>query len=184
MSSNQQKGPQFVRYFQPVIAALVELGGSGRPEEVEESIAENLGLSEEERNEQTPSGQSRLSTRVNWARFYLVKAGLIDSSTRGVWSLTEKGRNTSLTFEQALELFYQIHKPFTVGRKKAKAEKIIVEDEAWIGAHATILAGVHIGRCAIVGAGAVVTEDVPPYTIVAGVPARVIRKLEEDQSNL
>lgn len=128
MNSNQQKGPQFVRYFQPVIDALISLGGSGRPEEVEEVIAEQLGLSEEERNEQIPSGQSRFSNKVNWARFYLVKAGLIDSSTRGVWSLTEKGRSTSLNAEQALDLFNQIHKPFVKGRKKASSVKI-VEDE-------------------------------------------------------
>lgn len=128
MSSNQQKGPQFVRYFQPVIDALIKLGGSGRPEEVEEAIAEQLGLNEEERNEQIPSGQSRFSNKVNWARFYLVKAGLIDSSTRGVWSLTEKGRSTSLNGEQALDLFNQIHKPFVKGRKKANSVKI-VEDE-------------------------------------------------------
>jgi restriction system protein len=128
MSSNQQKGPQFVRYFQPVIDALIELGGSGRPEEVEEAVANHLGLSEEERNEQIPSGQSRFSNKVNWARFYLVKAGLIDSSTRGVWSLTEKGRTTSLTAEQALNVFNQIHKPFTAARKKSKIEKV-TEDE-------------------------------------------------------
>lgn len=128
MISNQQKGPQFVRYFQPVIDALIKLGGSGRPEEVEEAIAEQLALSEEERNEQIPSGQSRFSNKVNWARFYLVKAGLIDSSTRGVWSLTEKGRSTSLNGEQALDLFNQIHKPFVKGRKKASSVKI-VEDE-------------------------------------------------------
>jgi len=130
MSANQQKGPQFVRYFQPVINALIELGGSGRPEEVEEVVANQLGISEKERNEQIPSGQSRYSNKVNWARFYLVKAGLIDSSTRGVWSLTEKGRTTSLSEQQALELFNQIHKPFAAGRKKSKVEKVVeVEDE-------------------------------------------------------
>jgi restriction system protein len=128
MSSNQQKGPQFIRFFQPVINALIELGGSGRPEEVEELIAEKLGLSEEERNEQIPSGQSRFSNKVNWARFYLAKAGLIDSSTRGVWSLTEKGRNTSLTPEQALGLFGQIHRPFVAERKKSKTEKVTEEE--------------------------------------------------------
>jgi len=129
MSANQpQKGPQFVRYFQPVINALIALGGSGRPEEVEEAVGDQLGLTEEERNEQIPSGQSRFSNKVNWARFYLVKAGLIDSSTRGVWSLTERGRTTSLTPEQALDLFNQIHKPFVKDRKKSKAEKTS-EDE-------------------------------------------------------
>jgi len=128
MSSNQQKGPQFVRYFQPVINALIELGGSGRPEEVEEVIVEQLKLSEEERNEQIPSGQSRFSNKVNWARFYLAKAGLIDSSTRGVWNLTEKGRLASLNAEQALALFNQVHKPFVTERKKSKIEKTTEED--------------------------------------------------------
>ena len=94
MNAQTVKGPQFVRYFQPVLDALVELGGSGRPEEVEDVIAEQSDISESERNEQIPSGQSRFSNKVNWARFYLARAGLIDSSTRGVWNLTEKGRVT------------------------------------------------------------------------------------------
>lgn len=52
---------------------------------------------------------------------------------------------------------------------------IIVDDDVWIGYRATILSGVHIGQGAIVAAGAVVTKDVPPYAIVGGVPAKVIR---------
>lgn len=51
---------------------------------------------------------------------------------------------------------------------------VTIEKEAWIGAHVTILKGVRIGRGAIVGAGSVVTKDVPESTIVAGVPARQI----------
>jgi restriction system protein len=106
------------------------LGGSGRPEEVEEVIADQFGLKEEDRNEQIPSGQSRFSNKVNWARFYLARAGLIDSSTRGVWSLTEKGRTTNLNPEQALNLFNQIHKQFSTERKKPKVEKATEEDSA------------------------------------------------------
>lgn len=55
--------------------------------------------------------------------------------------------------------------------------KIVVEDDAWIGAHATILPGVRIGRGAVIGAGAVVTREVPDNSIAAGVPARVIRSI-------
>ena len=128
MSSTQQKGPQFIRYFQPVISALIELGGSGRPGEVEDVITEQLGLSEKDKNEQIPSGQSRFSNKVNWARFYLAKAGLIDSSTRGVWSLTEKGRTAILAPAEAFDLFNQIHKQFTIERRKSKVEKVIEED--------------------------------------------------------
>lgn len=55
--------------------------------------------------------------------------------------------------------------------------KIIVEDEVWIGASVTILHNVTIGRCSVIGAGSVVTKDVEPYSIYAGVPARKIRNL-------
>ena len=52
---------------------------------------------------------------------------------------------------------------------------IIVDDDVWIGQGAIILSGVHIGQGAVVAAGSVVTKDVPPYAIVGGVPAKVIR---------
>lgn len=54
-------------------------------------------------------------------------------------------------------------------------EKCVLEDDVWVGARVTILQGVRIGRGSIVATGAVVTHNVPPYTIVGGVPARVIR---------
>ena len=52
---------------------------------------------------------------------------------------------------------------------------IIIDDDVWIGYGATIMSGVHIGQGAVVAAGAVVTKDVPPYAIVGGVPAKVIK---------
>lgn len=56
--------------------------------------------------------------------------------------------------------------------------EIIIEDDAWICANATILKGVRIGRGAIVGACSVVTKDVAPFTVVAGNPAVIVRNLE------
>lgn len=52
---------------------------------------------------------------------------------------------------------------------------IIVDDDVWIGYGATILSGVHISQGAIIAAGAVVTKDVPPYAIVGGVPAKILK---------
>ena len=57
---------------------------------------------------------------------------------------------------------------------------VIIEDDVWLAARVTILKGVTIGRGAVVAAGAVVTKDVPPYTLVGGVPAKFIRRLEPE----
>lgn len=54
-----------------------------------------------------------------------------------------------------------------------KAERLVIEDDVWIGYGAIILSNVRVRRGAIVAAGALVTKDVPPYAVVAGVPARV-----------
>jgi acetyltransferase-like isoleucine patch superfamily enzyme len=58
--------------------------------------------------------------------------------------------------------------------------RVQIEDDCWIGGGATVLAGVRIGRGSVVGAGSVVVRDVPPQSVVAGVPARVLRnRLDE-----
>ncbi len=98
------EGAQFLRYFGPLLDALRALGGSGTPDEVVERIAIDLGLSDEAQDDPLPSGESRFRNQVAWARFYLVREGLIDSSRRGVWSLTERGRATKLSLEQAREI--------------------------------------------------------------------------------
>lgn len=51
-----------------------------------------------------------------------------------------------------------------------------IEDDCWIAANSTILAGVTIGKGSVIAAGSVVTKDVPPYSIVAGIPAKIIKK--------
>ena len=60
------------------------------------------------------------------------------------------------------------------------AKRIVIEDNVWIGGGAILLPGVSIGRNAVVGAGAVVTRDVPANAVVAGNPARVIRVIENE----
>lgn len=61
------------------------------------------------------------------------------------------------------------------------SEPILINKGAWVGAKSIILKGVTVGECAIIGAGSVVTKNVPAWTIVAGNPARVIRELREDE---
>ena len=66
------------------------------------------------------------------------------------------------------------------GESDITGAPIIIEDDVWIGASVTVLPGVTIGKHSIIGAGSVVTKDVPPDCVVAGVPAKVIKKLNFD----
>ncbi len=59
---------------------------------------------------------------------------------------------------------------------------VVIEDRVWIGCRSIILKGVRIGRGAIIAAGSVVTKDVPPFSIAAGVPARVIRTRQDEEA--
>ena len=64
--------------------------------------------------------------------------------------------------------------------EESKFSEVIISDNVWIGEKVTILKGVHIGEGSIVASNAVVTKDVPSYTIVAGNPARIVKNLEND----
>jgi acetyltransferase-like isoleucine patch superfamily enzyme len=67
--------------------------------------------------------------------------------------------------------------------KMTEDAPIVIEDDVWIGAGAIVLPGVTIGRGSVVAAGAVVAESVPPYTVVGGVPAKVIKQVPHSESH-
>jgi len=94
---------RFANYINPVIDAVNALGGSARPQEVYKYIAKTLVLPDDILNEDKKSGGSRYENQVAWARFYLAKAGIIDSSRHGVWSLTDKGRKISKLSENEVQ---------------------------------------------------------------------------------
>jgi len=118
VQKSKDEGARFIRYFGPLLDALRALGGSGTPDEVIERIALDLGLSDDLQNETLQSGESRYRNQVAWARFYLVREGLLDSSRRGVWSLTERGRSTKLSLEQAREIRRKWVRVFQEERRK------------------------------------------------------------------
>ena len=130
-SKKSPEGSVFVRFFGPLLDALRGLGGSGAPDEVVERIAKDLKLPDEVQNELLPSGQSRFRNQVAWARFYLVREGLLDSSKRGVWSLTERGRSTTLSLDQSREIFLKWVRMFQERRAKVEkpepAEEVVAE---------------------------------------------------------
>ena len=132
MAAKEKKdeGAQFVRYFGPLLDALRGLGGSAKADEAVDRVAEDLKVPDEVLNETLPSGGSRFRNQVAWARFYLVREGLIDSSKHGVWSLTEQGFKTRLSFEDARQLFLKWVKIFQEQRKLKEQNEPVAEQVA------------------------------------------------------
>ena len=75
--------------------------------------------------------------------------------------------------------FRDVEKP--IDEQGVSTSPILIDDDVWIGANSVIVAGVTIGKHAVIGAGSVVTKDVPPYSIAVGNPAQVIKKYDFDK---
>ena len=128
MSKKRSSQAEFVKWFGPLLDALRELGGSAKPREASDKIAENLQLHDDKLDELLDSGQSRFYNQVAWARQYLAWEGLLDTSQHGIWTLSPKGETTSLTDEQSREIFLkwvEIHRK----ARQDKSEKEIIQEQ-------------------------------------------------------
>ena len=128
MARKKNSQAEFVRWFGPLLEALRQLGGSAKPREASDKIAENLNLHDDKLNELLSSGQSRYYNQVAWARQYLAWEGLLDTSQHGIWALSPKGENKTLSDEQGREIFLKwvdIHRK----AKLDKSEKEIIEEQ-------------------------------------------------------
>lgn len=104
--TNKKSNASFLRWFKPLLEALKELGGNATPSEVRRKIIENEKLSEEDTNEiRGKSGVNKFANELAFARNYLVYEGLIDGNERGVWKITDSGRNIEMTDEEASRIF-------------------------------------------------------------------------------
>jgi acetyltransferase-like isoleucine patch superfamily enzyme len=91
-------------------------------------------------------------------------------------NLVRIGSNVLMgAYVQVIDHNHGIAKDSLIRLQRATIDQVIIEDDVWIGAGVKILSGITIGRGAVIGANAVVTSDVPSYSIVGGVPARVIK---------
>jgi len=132
------KGPEFLIYIRPLIEVLKNSGGSGITSDIIDQVIEYMDIPEEKLAETISSGASRVRNQIQWARMYLVKAGFMDSSKRGIWKLTEKAYETQLDEDKIYDLFKMVQGS---SQKKQKEEKysqsqdnniedVLVEDEA------------------------------------------------------
>ena len=117
------KGPQFLTYVIPILEILKENGGAGSTSEIIDKVIEKLNISDEEVSKTNSSGQSIVRNRIQWARFYLSKAELLNTDKRGIWELTQEGFDHKLkSHDQVYNLFREIHKRYE-GTKSAKPKK-------------------------------------------------------------
>ena len=106
------------------------------------------------------------------------------SVIRGQGGVTIGDRVYTSPFTQIIavnHVFDDPNRPFV--NQGITAEGIIIEDDVWLGAGAVITDGVRVGKGAVVAAGAVVTKDVPPHTVVGGLPAKPIKTIDGSVSN-
>lgn len=129
----EQNLPQHFRYIKPMIEVLRQSGGSGRSSEVTDMVIEKLGIADDELEDTLQSGGSRIKNQIHWARMVLVKIGFIDSSQRGVWSLTEKGMSTDLSRDDLVHLYKTRRQWMDIGNQRQKADdnakNIVISDE-------------------------------------------------------
>jgi len=129
------KGPEFLKYVNPVLKTLQENGGAGDSSDVIDQVINKLGITEAELEETTSNGQSRIRNQIQWARFYLFKAGLIDNAQRGIWRLTNEGFENKLNDDGVYSLFKKVQDSVkqtdlsTIKKEAPKFESVPTEDE-------------------------------------------------------
>ncbi len=128
--SKKTKGPEFLRFFHPLVEVLKELGGSGNSSEVTDLVVERMNISEYDLEQKLKSGASRIKNQIAWARNYLVRAGVMDdTSKRGLWSLTEEGFKREISKEESLRIFKKVQSKYSNNdtEKRSPTNEIIHE---------------------------------------------------------
>lgn len=108
----ENKGPEFLRFAIPIIEILKENGNIGKPNDISDKVIIKCNISEEDLNETLKRGGNRIKNQVHWARFYLMKAGYIDSTIKGQWKLTDKAINSTLNEADIYPMFKEVRKNF------------------------------------------------------------------------
>ena len=108
---------------------------------------------------------------IHFGNNVFVNSGCRFQDQGGIWI----GDNTLIGHNAVLATLN--HDPDPAKRGNLIPSRIVIGRDVWLGANVTVLPGVTIGDCAIIAAGAVVTKDVPPNTVVGGVPAKVIKTI-------
>jgi restriction system protein len=112
----------FLRFMNPLLDAMREKGGQARTREIYDAVAQRLNLSEEERTVTNKNGYPRFENQIAWARSYLVKTGYLDSFSRGIWRLTDKGKEAHLDGPDINSIFRRVMEMNTLAKAGKETE--------------------------------------------------------------
>lgn len=122
--------PKYDELFNPALQALHSLGGSSSISEMEDEVIKILNLTDEDVTELHKGSTTKLSYRLAWARTYLKRFGLIDNSSRGVWSLTQQGLNAKSVDKKKVKDFVK-DSNFEVDGPQEDHNKDDLEEYSW-----------------------------------------------------
>ena len=119
-----------MKYVSPVLKALQLNGGAGNSSDIIDDVVESLGITEQQLSVTTSNGQSRVRNQIQWARFYLFKAGYIDNSERGIWRLTKEGLAADLTESDVYGLFKSVQNKVGLKKKVGSHDNLKADDHS------------------------------------------------------
>ena len=140
---NQKQGPKFVKFFNPLLKALNKVG-EGKPADITKLVVDEFNFTKTELEEKSKTGVPLIYNQVAWARNYLKDGGYISNEKRGIWALTEFGKNKSLTDKEAYDLFRDIQSRYTKDEEVIQIEANQIEEDTeplnfwWLNANPKI----------------------------------------------
>lgn len=123
--TTKSKQSEFIRWMPAILKCLKQIGGTARPRDVYTWIAKDFELSDDVLDKQLKSGQSQFKNQVAWARQYLVWEGLLDSSKRGLWTLSPEGWKAEIDDKKSSAIATRQSKTFNKSEKEIDAAKNI-----------------------------------------------------------
>ena len=140
---NQKQGPKFVKFFNPLLKVLNKVG-EGKPADITKLVIDEFNFTKAELEEKSKTGVPLIYNQVAWARNYLKDGGYISNEKRGIWALTEFGKNKSLTDKEAYDLFRDIQSRYTKDEEVIQIEANQIEEDTeplnfwWLNANPKI----------------------------------------------
>ncbi len=170
----QNSDPEFYKVFEQVTATKklsVALNSASDPDEIREIIGKIIGKTVDKSSTVFTPFHANFGKHITLGKNVFINHGCTFLDLGGITIEDE------VMIATKVQLISETHSLNPAERKALILAPILIKENAWIGAGAIILPGVTVGKNSVVAAGAVVSKEVPDNTVVAGVPAKIIKNI-------